>query len=211
MQVRESEKGMLLAFMLNSILSVMIGTAVKMEDMLESIDRILLDESPAEHGVGRKIQRCSYANLYLQKAAVPLKDEFDKLTSIPIIKESHNLMPVYMELYNQLDYILLTTQNCKDLLASMRDLYVSNNDLKTNSIVKRLTTIATLFIPITFLVGLWGMNFEFMPEVRWKYGYLLAWCMIGLTGFVTWRLMKKTDGFEFRDKLIPCFKPYSII
>ncbi|MCD7936516.1 MAG: magnesium and cobalt transport protein CorA [Tannerellaceae bacterium] len=195
MQIRQRHKGLLLAFILNSILSVMIGTAVRVEEMLANIDRMLLESSINDNTIGKKIQHCSYANLYLQKTAVPLKDEFNKLVKIKFIREAENLMPVYMELYNQLDYILLTSQNCRDLLTSLRDLYVSNNDLKTNTIMKRLTIVATIFIPLSFLAGLWGMNFEFMPEVKWKYGYIFAWLIMGLTVFLTWRFMKRNKWF----------------
>lgn len=77
----------------------------------------------------------------------------------------------------------------------MRDLYMASNDLKTNGIMKRLTIVSTLFIPITFLVGLWGMNFAVMPEVNWKYGYIFAWVVLLVTGFATWRYMKRNKWF----------------
>ena len=44
-----------------------------------------------------------------------------------------------------------------------------------NDIMKRLTIVSTIFIPLTFLVGIWGMNFQFMPELGWKFGYFYAW------------------------------------
>ncbi len=195
MNIRSEDTGMLLAFILNSILSVMIGTAIKVEEMLENIDRILLESEHADIQLGKKIQNCSNANLFLQKNSVPLKDEFDKLLNIGFIKNSETLPPVYMELYNQLDYVLLTSQNCNGLLASLRDLYVSNNELKTNSIMKRLTVLATFFIPITFLAGVWGMNFEFMPEIKWRYGYIIAWGVFAVTAIITWLCMKKNKWF----------------
>ena len=50
-----------------------------------------------------------------------------------------------------------------------------------NEIMKRLTVVSTIFIPLTFLVGIWGMNFAFMPELNWKYGYFIAWSVIIIT------------------------------
>jgi len=52
---------------------------------------------------------------------------------------------------------------------------MSNLSLKQNEVMKTLTIIATIFIPLTFIAGVYGMNFEFMPELGWKYGYLLIW------------------------------------
>ncbi len=195
MNIRAEGQGMLIAFLLNVILSVMIGTAIRVENMLENIDQILLKSEISDITIGKKIQECSSANLFLQKNTIPLKDEFGKLLHIPMIKDNNTLMPVYLELYNQLDYVLLTSQSCKDLLSSQRDLYVSNNELKTNSIMKRLTILATLFIPVTFLAGLWGMNFEFMPEVSWRYGYILALGLMLVTVLFTWFYMKKNKWF----------------
>lgn len=88
--------------------------------------------------------------------------------------KSENL--VYFE---NLDDKLRTTSNNLDnfqeSLLSLLDLYYNNNNLKMNEIMKRLTVVSTIFIPLTFLVGVWGMNFEVMPELSWKYGYLVAW------------------------------------
>ena len=62
------------------------------------------------------------------------------------------------------------------------DLYLANNDLRMNHIMKQLTVIATIFIPLTFLAGVWGMNFKFMPELGWQYGYIFAWLIMILVG-----------------------------
>ncbi len=69
------------------------------------------------------------------------------------------------------------------------------NDLRMNAIMKRLTVVSTLFIPLTFLVGVWGMNFKLMPELDWRYGYGIAWGIMFLTGILTWIYMRKKDWF----------------
>ena len=66
------------------------------------------------------------------------------------------------------------------------DLYISNNDLRMNDIMKRLTVVSTIFIPLTFLVGVWGMNFRNMPELEWEHGYILDWGVMVVIGFVTY-------------------------
>ena len=52
---------------------------------------------------------------------------------------------------------------------------LSSNDRHMNNIMRQLTVVSTIFIPLTFLAGIWGMNFRVMPELDWKYGYLYAW------------------------------------
>ena len=63
----------------------------------------------------------------------------------------------------------------RELLGSALDAHLSLVSNRTNEIMRALTFVATLFIPLTFVVGLYGMNFEHMPELKWKYGYLFAW------------------------------------
>jgi len=69
------------------------------------------------------------------------------------------------------------------MLSGMLDLYLSSISNKTNEVMRVLTIIATIFIPLTFIVGLYGMNFEYMPELKWRWSYpsvLLAISVIGI-------------------------------
>jgi magnesium transporter len=59
----------------------------------------------------------------------------------------------------------------KDLSASLLDIHVNTRNNQLNQIMKVLTIISTIFIPLTFIVGIYGMNFDYMPELRWKWGY----------------------------------------
>jgi magnesium transporter len=59
----------------------------------------------------------------------------------------------------------------REVLSSLVDIYLSNASIKMNEIMKVLTIISTIFIPLTFIVGLYGMNFKYMPEINWIYGY----------------------------------------
>ncbi len=61
--------------------------------------------------------------------------------------------------------------------------------------MKHLTVLATFFIPVTFLAGLWGMNFKVMPELDWEYGYIFAWLAMLATVIITWYIMKRKHWF----------------
>jgi magnesium transporter len=70
-------------------------------------------------------------------------------------------------------------------------LYISLSSQRTNEVMRILTIFSVFFLPLTFIVGVYGMNFQFMPELSWKYGYALVWIgMIAVTIFV-WRWFKK--------------------
>lgn len=68
-----------------------------------------------------------------------------------------------------------TLDSLREVLSSTLDVHLNVQNQRMNEIVKTLTTVSTLFLPLTFLAGVWGMNFRFMPELEWRYGYALAW------------------------------------
>jgi len=68
-----------------------------------------------------------------------------------------------------------TIESFRDILSSMVDIYLSTISNKMNEVMKVLTIIATIFIPLTFIAGIYGMNFKYMPELEWQWGYPLAW------------------------------------
>ncbi|MDX1971347.1 MAG: magnesium/cobalt transporter CorA [Candidatus Sumerlaeia bacterium] len=63
----------------------------------------------------------------------------------------------------------------RESIATLTEIYLSTMSERMNQVIKRLTLVATIFIPLTFVVGVYGMNFDYMPELRWKYGYLAVW------------------------------------
>jgi magnesium transporter len=75
--------------------------------------------------------------------------------------------------------ILETIDNFRDLLSGMIEIHLSAASNKMNEVMKVLTIIATIFIPLTFIAGVYGMNFKFMPELNWKVGYFLVLLFMG--------------------------------
>ena len=91
--------------------------------------------------------------------------------------------------------MLQTLDGCRDMISALVDLYLSNNDQRMNNIMKQLTIVSTNFIPLTFLAGIWGMNFEWMPELGWKYGYLMAWGIMLVTGVAVYLFFKRKKWY----------------
>jgi len=71
--------------------------------------------------------------------------------------------------------VIDTVETYRDLLSGMLDLYLSSISNRTNEIMKFLTLIGTIFLPLTFLVGVYGMNFKYLPELEWRFGYFALW------------------------------------
>ena len=70
------------------------------------------------------------------------------------------------------------SEEVRDMLSGMLDIYLSSISNRMNAVMKVLTIIATMFIPLTFVAGVYGMNFEYMPELKWKYGYIGVWILM---------------------------------
>ena len=68
----------------------------------------------------------------------------------------------------------------RDILSGSLDLYMSMVGYRTNEVMKRLTAVSVIFMPLTFLCGVYGMNFEILPELKWEYGYALFWLAAGV-------------------------------
>jgi len=89
------------------------------------------------------------------------------------------------------DHVTRITENAEDALLvteSLLHTYIAQSGLRMNEIIKVLTIMSTIFIPLTFLVGVYGMNFEHMPELGWKWGYAAVWgfmilLVAGMIGF----------------------------
>jgi magnesium transporter len=94
----------------------------------------------------------------------------------PLIKRSTGVF--LRDVYDHAIQVIDTVESFREILTSMVETYLSSVSNRMNEIMKVLTIISTIFIPITFLVGLYGMNFVHMPEIRWRWGYAFAWALI---------------------------------
>lgn len=75
------------------------------------------------------------------------------------------------DVYDHAIQVIETAEIYRDMLSGMMDIYLSSISNRMSEVMKMLTIISTIFIPLTFIAGLYGMNFEFMPELKWEYGY----------------------------------------
>ncbi len=114
----------------------------------------------------------------LRKGVLPLREVtsgFQKLDSKLV---SEGLGPYLRDAYEHMVQVIDLTEMLRDLLSSTLDTYMTVMSNRMNKTMQILTVIATIFIPLTFLVGVYGMNFKYMPELGWKYGYIAIWALI---------------------------------
>jgi magnesium transporter len=92
----------------------------------------------------------------------------------------------YSDIYYHLEKLSSMIESSREMTADIRDSYLSVYSHRANSIMMTLTVITTIFMPLTFIAGIYGMNFENMPELKWKYGYFMV---LGLMGFIAFMMV----------------------
>lgn len=138
------------------------------------------------------IHRLSGEILYLRKYVRPMREMVAELirTDSPFIRKT---TVVYLkDLHDHISQIYDTLENFREILASQINTYLSMSSVRMNEVMKILTMFTTVFIPMTFVSGVYGMNFEYMPELHFRWAYPAVWGVMGLI-FVSmmWFFKKK--------------------
>jgi magnesium transporter len=147
------------------------GTAI------EALEEDLLSEPTVEtmqsiHDLKREL-------IYLRKQVWPIREVINRVAKGDLSQIQENTVLFFRDVYDHTIQIVDTIESYRDVLAGMLDLYLSTISNRMNEVMKVLTIIATIFIPVTFVAGIYGMNFKYMPELEWKWGYLAVWGLIG--------------------------------
>ena len=116
--------------------------------------------------------------IYLRKQVWPLREIITYLQKdgAPLISEATG--PFLRDVYDHTIQVIDSIESFRDILSGLQDLYLSIISNRMNEVMKVLTIIATIFIPITFIAGIYGMNFSHMPELTWRWGYPAVWLLI---------------------------------
>jgi magnesium transporter len=123
----------------------------------------------------QEIHRLKRDMIFLRKSVWPLREVISSLErdELPLIHKATRKF--FRDVYDHAIQVIDTVETFRDMLMGMHDTYLSSISNKMNEIMKVLTIIATIFIPLTFIAGVYGMNFEFMPELKWRWAYFGVW------------------------------------
>jgi magnesium transporter len=122
--------------------------------------------------------------IFLRKSVWPLREVIGALErgESSLIKESTG---IYLrDVYDHTIQVIDTIETFRDMISGMLDIYLSSVSNRMNEVMKVLTIIATIFIPLTLIAGIYGMNFEHMPELQWRWGYPAVWLIMLGVGVV---------------------------
>jgi len=112
-----------------------------------------------------------------RKGLWPLREVVNRLLDCepPLIQQS--TLPYLRDVYDHTIHAIEIIEASRDIISDMLDTYLSSLSFRLNEIMKVLTVIGTIFMPLTFLSGWYGMNFKTMPELDWRYGYVMVICI----------------------------------
>ena len=145
-------------------------------DKIEDIETQLLDNPTRDtleiiHEMKREM-------IYLRKQIWPIREIINSLVKNESSLIQEQLHVYFRDVYDHTIQIIDTIESYRDILTGMLDIYLSTLSNRMNEVMKVLTIIATIFIPITFVAGIYGMNFKFMPELEWRGGYFMVWGIV---------------------------------
>lgn len=165
----------------------------KVSDRIEIIEEELVNQ-PSEDTL-QEIYALKNEMIFLRKSVWPLREVINRLEKNEIQFITQSVKLYLRDVYDHTIQVIETVETIRDMLGGMLDIYLSSISNKMNEVMKVLTIIATIFIPLTFIAGIYGMNFEYMPELGWRNGYFMVWLvMIAIAAYMVY-FFKKKDWF----------------
>jgi magnesium transporter len=185
-RLRQSGADYLLHALVDAIVDQYFEVLEVLGEKIEALhDLVVSDPKPETlhriHALKRQL-------MFLRRAVWPLREAANNLSrsECPLLHESTKVF--FRDLYDHVVQIVDTIETLREMVSTGLDIYLSSISYRSNAVMKVLTIITTIFMPLTFIVGIYGMNFEHMPELKWQWGYplvlgLMVLIAIAMLGF----------------------------
>ena len=146
-----------------------------LEAIGEQVERLELEalENP-RHQTLVEIHECKRDLIEMRRAVWPLREALHRLDHQQQVPIAPQTRPYFADCHDHTVQLMDLIESFRDIAASLTEIYLTSNSNRLNEVMKVLTIISTIFIPLTFVVGVYGMNFHHMPELSWRYGYELC-------------------------------------
>jgi magnesium transporter len=185
-RLRQSGADYLLYALIDAIVDQYFEVLEALGEKIEALQDLVVSDPKPEtlhkiHGLKRQL-------LFLRRAVWPLREAANSLSrsECPFLQESTKIF--FRDVYDHVVQIVDTIETLREMVSTSLDIYLSSISYRLNAVMKVLTIITTIFMPLTFIVGIYGMNFEHMPELKWEWGYplvlgLMVAIVIAMLGF----------------------------
>lgn len=170
--------------LIDAIVDHYFAVLEKLEEEIEEVEETITRPTPQTIQIMHQLKR---EIISLQRSIWPLREVVSGMirSESALLKKTTT---IYLrDVYDHTIQVMDTIETFRDILSGMMEVYLFSVSNRTNEIMKVLTIIGTIFIPLTFITGVYGMNFDFMPVLNWEYGYYIV--MIGMLVIVIFLLM----------------------
>jgi magnesium transporter len=168
------------------------------EELAARVDHLedrVWDEDDAAADVPQQVQRLRGEMAVVRRALRPLRDEIDEIAKEPPDWFDPDMHPFLDDLHAHVLQIADALESMRESLGAVMDAHLSVMSMKTNEVMKVLTIMASIFIPLTFIAGIYGMNFEHMPELGTPWGYPLVLAVMTGSGVAMAAYFKRNGWF----------------
>lgn len=174
--IRKNSADYLLYTLMDSIVDNYFLLLEDLGDRIDLIEDELLAKPYKE--LLEKIYKLKRDLIYIRNSLWPMRNIITGITW-----NDHNLIKdetiyYFRDIYDHTIQLIDLTETSRDICSGMLDTYLSSLGNKTNDVMKILTIFSTISVPLTFLTGLYGMNFAYFPELQWKYSYFIFWILV---------------------------------
>jgi magnesium transporter len=168
-RIRKSGADYLIHSIIDNIVDNYFIVLEKLEEKIEFLEDDLVGQ--AKPATLRSIHDLKRELIFLRKSLWPLREAINSLerSDSPLISDATGIY--FKDIFDHVIAIIDSVETFRDMLSGMLDIYLSSVSNRLNAVMKVLTIIATIFMPLTFLAGVYGMNFKYMPELEWRWGY----------------------------------------
>tara|TARA_B110000091_G_scaffold18965_1_gene17857 strand:+ start:561 stop:1616 length:1056 start_codon:yes stop_codon:yes gene_type:complete len=168
-RIRQRETDYLAYALLDVIVDKYYIVLEEMEDVIENLEEKMLVEQNIKDK--NKIHHLKKELLIMRKSVAPLREAIGQFSKTESSFVQNNSQAFIRDLYEHTVQIMDSIDSSRDILNGLQDLFISEISFKMNKVMQLLTLISVIFIPLTFLAGIYGMNFDNIPELHYRYGY----------------------------------------
>ena len=192
-RIRKMGADYLLYALVDAIVDHYFVVLENIAEEIESVEERIMKSPSSE--LLQTIHKLKRELIFLRKAIWPLREAIGLLETGDSDLVEDKTSVFFRNVYDHTIQVVDAVETFRDMVSGMLDVYLSSVSNRMNEVMKVLTMIATIFIPITFLAGIYGMNFKYMPELEWHWAYPVLWSIIIAVGLVMVLYFKRKKWF----------------
>jgi len=189
-QVRKKGADYLLYALMDAVVDGYFMVLEKSAEWIEALEENVMQR--AEPEMQAELYHLKQDVIGLRRSVWPLREVTGRLAHGEIERIVGKTLPYFRDLSDHTVRVMDALEGFRDTLSGVQELYLSRLGHQANQVMQVLTVIATIFIPLTFVAGVYGMNFDHMPELHWRYGYAGVWViMLMIVAGMLWFFKRK--------------------